>query len=79
MSFPKRTLGWKDSLKWEMATHSTILAWEIPWTESLEGCSPWGCKESDMTEHICNTTRRNTKIEHLSVTGTMLEVNINLR
>ena len=27
-----------------MATHSCILAWEIPWTESLEGCSPQGCK-----------------------------------
>ena len=28
----------------EMATHSSILAWEIPWTErSLAGYSPWGC------------------------------------
>ena len=25
------------------------LAWEIPWTEGLEGCSPWGCTESDRT------------------------------
>ena len=29
---------------------SSILAWEIPWTEGLPGYSPWGCKESDMTE-----------------------------
>ena len=26
-------LGWKDSLEKEMATHASILAWEIPWTE----------------------------------------------
>ena len=26
------TLGWEDSLEEEMATHSSILAWEIPWT-----------------------------------------------
>ena len=35
-----------------MATHSSILAWKIPWTEESDGLySPWGCKESDMTEH----------------------------
>ena len=34
-----------------MAIHSSILAWEIPWTEAPEG--PQGWKESDMTEHIC--------------------------
>ena len=35
-----------------MATHSSILAWRIPWTEeSLVGYSWWGHKESDMTEH----------------------------
>ena len=28
-----RSLGWKDPLKKVMATHSSILAWEIPWTE----------------------------------------------
>ena len=27
------SLGWEDPLKKEMATHSSILAWEIPWTE----------------------------------------------
>ena len=26
-----------------MATHSSTLAWKIPWTEGLVGCSPWGC------------------------------------
>ena len=33
-----------------MATHSSILAWKIPWTEDLEGCSPLGRKELDTTE-----------------------------
>ena len=28
-----RSLGWEDLLEEEMATHSSILAWEIPWTE----------------------------------------------
>ena len=33
-----------------MATHYSILAWEIPWTEELGGYSPQGRKESDRTE-----------------------------
>ena len=28
-----QSLGWEDPLKKEMATHSSILAWRIPWTE----------------------------------------------
>ena len=28
-----QSLGWEDSLKEEMATHSSIFAWRIPWTE----------------------------------------------
>ena len=34
-----------------MATHSSILAWKIPWQRSLVGYGPWGHKELDMTEH----------------------------
>ena len=34
-------------LEKEMATHSSTLAWRIPWTEDLVGSSPWGHKESD--------------------------------
>ena len=30
---PVQSLDWKDSLEKEMATHASILAWEIPWTE----------------------------------------------
>ena len=46
-------LSWEDPLEKEMATHSTILVWEVPWTEepgqrSLVGYSPWGCKSHDL-------------------------------
>ena len=38
-----RSLGWEDSLEKGKATHSSILAWRIPWTV-------WGRKELDTTE-----------------------------
>ena len=44
-----RSLGWEDPLQKEMATHSNILVWRIPWTEDLVVYSPWGHKESDTT------------------------------
>ena len=31
------SLGWEDTLEEEMATHASIFAWEIPWTEELGG------------------------------------------
>ena len=34
-----RSLGWEDPLESEMATHSSILAWRIPWTEDPGGQS----------------------------------------
>ena len=46
-------LGWEDPLKKEMATHSSILAWRIPWTAETDGLySPWGRRESDTTEQL---------------------------
>ena len=44
------SLGQEDPLEKEMATHSSIPAWRIPWTEEPGGYSPWGRKESDTTE-----------------------------
>ena len=38
------SLGWGDALEKEMATHSSILAWTIPWTEEWVGCSPWALR-----------------------------------
>ena len=34
----------EDLLEKETATHSSILAWKIPWTEEHVGYGPWGCK-----------------------------------
>ena len=42
-----RSLGWEDPLEKEIATHSGILAWKIPWTEE-----PWYRKELDTTERL---------------------------
>ena len=48
-----QSLGQEYPLEEEVAAHSSILAWRIPWAEELVGYSPWGRKESDMTEHTC--------------------------
>ena len=47
-------LGQEDPLEKRMATQSTILAWEIPWTESLVDFSPWVHKRLDTTEQRNN-------------------------
>ena len=48
-----QSLGQEDPLEKEMATHSSILAWRIPWTEEPGGLySPRGRKESDTTERL---------------------------
>ena len=45
-----RYLGWEDPLEKEMATHSSILAWKIPWREEIGRLQSWGVtKELDMT------------------------------
>ena len=47
------SLAWEDALEKEMATHSGILAWEIPWREEPGGLQSMGLQESDTTEHAC--------------------------
>ena len=47
-----RSLDWEDSLEKEIATHSSILAWRIPWMEELGGLQSTGRKELDMTEQL---------------------------
>ena len=42
-------LGWEDPLEKEMATHSSILTWRIPWTEELGGLQSMESQESDIT------------------------------
>ena len=43
------SLGQEDPLGKEMATHSNILAWRIPWTEERGGLQSMGLQESDTT------------------------------
>ena len=45
------SLDWEDLLEEEMATHSSILASEVPWQKSLAGFSPWGPRALGTTEH----------------------------
>ena len=47
-----RSLSQEDPLEKEMATHSSILAWESHGQGSLAGYSPWGHKELDTTEQL---------------------------
>ena len=42
------SLGWEDPLEEEMATHSIILAWKIPWAEEPGGLQFMGLQELDM-------------------------------
>ena len=44
------SLGLEGPLERGIATHSSILAWGIPWTGSPVGYSLWGRKESNVTE-----------------------------
>ena len=52
-----------------MATHSNILAWEIPWTEEPGCCSQWENKESDTSEyaHMHKISRPNDNLSKLFV------------
>ena len=47
-----RSLSQEDPLVKEMATHSSILAWRIPWTEEPGGLQSTGRKELDTTERL---------------------------
>ena len=44
-----QSLRWEDPLEKDMSTHSSILGWEIPWTEEPGGLQPMGSQELDTT------------------------------
>ena len=46
------SLGQEDPLEKEMSTHSSTLAWRIPWMEELSGLQSAGRKELDTTERL---------------------------
>ena len=55
-------MGWEDFLEERMATHSSILAWRIPWTEKPDRLQSMGSQESDTAERL-----------HLHLTTDVLE------
>ena len=54
-----QSLGQEDSLEKEMATHFSILAYKIPWTEDPGRLQSTGSKKSDMDEHTHTHTHLN--------------------
>ena len=52
------SLGQEDPLKKEIATHSSILAWKIAWTEEPGGLQSMESQESDMTARLKTTKER---------------------
>ena len=48
-----RSLGQEDPLEKDLATHSSVLDWKIPYiSKDLAGYSPWGYKELDTNERV---------------------------
>ena len=64
-----RFLGWEDPPEKEMATHSSILVWRIPWTErNLAGYSPWGHKSwTRLTKHVLGSVQSPIEKMYISV------------
>ena len=63
---PVQSLGREDPLEEGMATHSSILAWRIPWIEEPGGLQPIGRKESDTSEATEHTVQNETSTTSLS-------------
>ena len=47
------SLGQEDSLEEGMATHSSILAWRVPWTEESGGLQPTGLQSPTRLKRLC--------------------------
>ena len=62
-----QSLGQEDPLQEGMATHSSILAWSIPWTEEPGGYSPWHRKESHTTKGLTHRQERTIREEGVKV------------
>ena len=58
-----QSLGWKDPLEEGMATHSSILAWRIPWTEEPDGLQSIGSQRD---------TRLSTHARRINPTNSLL-------
>ena len=63
-----RSLEKEDPLEKEMAVHSSILAWGLPWTEEAGGLQSVGSQESDTTKRL-NQHKRLGRLQAASVSG----------
>ena len=61
-----QSLGGEDPLEKEMATYFSILVWEIPWTEELDGLQSVGLQMSQ-TQLSNNTRRTKRQIKRMEV------------
>ena len=59
-----QSLDQKIPLEKELATHSSILAWEIPWTEQSVRLQCMGSQESDMAQQLSHHHREMNKVFH---------------
>ena len=71
-----QSLGQEDPLEKEMATHSSVLAWKVPWTEEPTSYSPWDYKELDMTEHAPPSWINHLPPKHFQISHLELELSI---
>ena len=62
-------LGQEDSLEKEMATHSSIRAWEIPWTEEPGGLQSMGSQKSLVHDLVTKQRHSNPYFQGLAVRG----------
>ena len=56
-------MGWEDPLEKEMATHSSFLAWEVPWTEETARLQAMGSQELDTIEQLNHHHHHSTQLE----------------
>ena len=62
-----QSLGWEDPLEQEMATHSSILAWKIPWTEDPVGLESMESKRVRHDSCVCLSQAPNVSLpQHFS-------------
>ena len=62
-----------------MATHSSILAWKVPWTEELVGYSPWGLRALDTTKRARARTHTHTHTHTHTCTHGHVSINLYLQ
>ena len=65
------SLGQEDTLEKGMASHSSIVAWKIPWTNEPGQLQSTGCTESDTTEYKCTCIKDSC---HLSIINDFLSL-----